>query len=121
MARRTSISSSRRARSRRGRLSSSTMAAGCWAEAGSKRHSKQRRARFRASPLLLAELRKIDLVAHLAFEELQPVFQVAHLLVQRVETNARVVARRGPWHLRIAELPLQGREHVQRLAAPAGA
>jgi hypothetical protein len=60
--------------------------------------------------LRLAEFAQINLSAHLALDEPQPRFHFAQLHEQRIETRLRIVARPGPRHLRVIELPLQRRE-----------
>src|SRR5260221_3594343 len=66
-----------------------------------------------------AELAQIDAAAEFAFGEAEPRFQFAQLDENLVELGGEVVAFAGLGHLGVAELPLEGREEVERVAAVA--
>src|SRR5262245_13646213 len=69
---------------------------------------------------LAQELRQIDLPAHLALYEFQAHFQLTQFSLERRKLRGHVVRHLGPGHLGVAELPLQGREQVERVAAAIG-
>jgi len=61
-----------------------------------------------------------EIVARFRQDKSGFLLQLAQLGLQRLDPGAHVVARARPRHLRVAELPLQGREQVQRVAAAVG-
>src|SRR6185437_7053495 len=66
------------------------------------------------------DLRQVDLVVDLALERPDPVLEEQDPLLEQRDAGLGLVGAAGARHLGVAELALERREEVERVAAPVG-
>ena len=69
---------------------------------------------------LTMHLGEVDVLADLALGELEAVLELGDLLLEQEDAGLGLVGAAGAGDLGIAELPLEGREQVHRVAAAVG-